>query len=75
MSQEKDLVLGGEDTEEDIDMGYDLLKVIDSQIIIINECREWADDLFDSMPEYRVKLALMAFKIISKCQKNLMDQI
>lgn len=75
MSEEKDLVLGGEDTDDDIDMGYDLLKVIDSQIIIINECREWADDLFDSMPEYRVKLAINAFKLIAKCQKAISESI
>jgi hypothetical protein len=64
-----------EDGEEEVDVPNDLLKIIDSQIIIINECREWADDLFDSMPEYRVKLALNAFRIIAKCQKKILDQI
>jgi hypothetical protein len=60
---------------EEVEMPYDLLKIIDSQIIIINECREWADDLFDTMPEYRIKLAIQAFKIIAKCQKKLLDEI
>jgi hypothetical protein len=64
-----------EDGEEEVDVPNDLLKIIDSQIIIINECREWADDLFDSMPEYRVKLALNAFRIIAKCQKKILDEI
>ena len=60
---------------EEVEVPYDLLKIIDSQIIIINECREWADDLFDTMPEYRIKLAIQAFKIISKCQKKLLDEV
>jgi hypothetical protein len=60
---------------EEVEMPYDILKIIDSQIIIINECREWADDLFDTMPEYRIKLAIQAFKIIAKCQKKLLDEI
>jgi len=70
---ENDIII--EDGEEEVEVGYDLLKIIDSQIIIINECREWADDLFDSMPEYRVKLAIQAFKIIAKCQKKLLDEV
>jgi hypothetical protein len=70
---ENDIIL--EEGEEDIEVGYDLLKIIDSQIIIINECREWADEMFDSMPEYRVKLALNAFRIIAKCQKKILDEI
>ena len=74
MSQEEqmDIVIGG---EEDASDDYDLLKIMDSQIVIINECREWADEIFDSMPEYRVKLASNAFKIISKCQKQLIDRL
>lgn len=67
---EEDLILG-----EEVEQEFDLLKIIDSQIIIINECREWADDLFDSMPEYRVRLATSAFKIIAKCQKKLLDTL
>jgi hypothetical protein len=70
---ENDIII--EDGEEEVDVPYDLLKIIDSQIIIINECREWAEDLFDSMPEYRVKLAIQAFKIIAKCQKKILDEI
>lgn len=70
--EQMDIVIGG---EEESPEDYDLLKIIDSQIVIINECREWAEDLFDSMPEYRVKLAISAFKIISKCQKQLMDRL
>jgi hypothetical protein len=70
---ENDIII--EDGEEEVDVPYDLLKIIDSQIIIINECREWADELFDSMPEYRVKLALQAFRIIAKCQKKLLDKV
>jgi hypothetical protein len=70
---ENDIII--EDGEEEVDVPYDLLKIIDSQIIIINECREWADDLFDSMPEYRVKLAHQAFRIIAKCQKKLLDEV
>ena len=70
---ENDIII--EDGEDEVDVPYDVLKIIDSQIIIINECREWADDLFDSMPEYRVKLALNAFRIIVKCQKKLLDEI
>jgi hypothetical protein len=70
---ENDIII--EDGEEEVDVPYDLLKIIDSQIIIINECREWAEDLFDSMPEYRVKLAIQAFKIIARCQKKLLDEV
>ena len=67
---EEDLILG---EESEVDESFDLLKIIDSQIIVINECREWADDLFDAMPEYRIRLATSAFKIIAKCQKKLLD--
>jgi hypothetical protein len=70
---ENDIII--EDGEEEVDVPYDLLKIIDSQIIIINECREWAEDLFDSMPEYRVKLAIQAFKIIARCQKKILDEL
>lgn len=70
--EQMDIVIGGEDdpTED-----FDMLKIMDSQIIVINECREWADELFDAMPEYRVKLAINAFKIILKCQKQLLDRL
>jgi hypothetical protein len=70
---ENDIII--EDGEEEVDVPYDLLKIIDSQIIIINECREWVEDMFDSMPEYRVKLALQAFRIIAKCQKKILDEL
>jgi hypothetical protein len=70
---DQDIIL--EEGEEEVDVPYDLLKIIDSQVIIINECREWVEDMFDSMPEYRVKLALQAFRIIAKCQKKILDEL
>lgn len=72
MSKENDLVLGYE--EEKVD-DNDLLEVIDSSILLINECREWIDEAYDTMGEDKVKVMSMAFKLIHKAQRKLLSQI
>jgi hypothetical protein len=52
-----------------------LLDIIESQIVIINECMEWSVDVYDEMPADKIRIMSNAFKLIAKAQKKLMAQI
>ena len=71
MSRENDLVLGG----DDIDQEHDLLEIIENQIMVVNECREWVEEIYDEMPADKIRVVSTALKVIYKAQRKLLSQI
>ena len=71
MSKENDLVLGG----DDIDQEHDLLEIIENQIMVVNECREWVEEIYDEMPADKIRVVSTALKVIYKAQRKLLSQI
>lgn len=47
------------------------LELIENCIMVINECTEWTEDVYDDMQADKVKIMSNAFKLIAKIQKNL----
>ena len=72
MSKENDLVLGVEDTTEN---KSDILEIIENQIMIVNECREWVEEIYDEMPADKIRVVSTALKVIYKAQRKLLSQI
>jgi hypothetical protein len=52
-----------------------LLDIIESQVVIINECHEWSVDLYDDMAADKIRIISQAFRIIAKAQRKLLSQI
>lgn len=71
MSRENDLVLGGDDMDEE----HDLLEIIENQIMVVNECREWVEEIYDEMPADKIRVVSTALKVIYKAQRKLLSQI
>ena len=71
MSKENDLVLGGDDMDEE----HDLLEIIENQIMVVNECREWVEEIYDEMPADKIRVVSTAMKVIYKAQRKLLSQI
>lgn len=71
MSKENDLVLGGDDIDEE----HDLLEIIENQIMVVNECREWVEEIYDEMPADKIRVVSTALKVIYKAQRKLLSQI
>jgi hypothetical protein len=72
MSKENDLVLGGDETTEN---KSDILEIIENQIMIVNECREWVEEIYDEMPADKIRVVSTAMKVIYKAQRKLLSQI
>ena len=72
MSKENDLILGGDDTTED---ELDILEIIENQIMVVNECREWVEEIYDEMPADKIRVVSTAMKVIYKAQRKLLSQI
>jgi tRNA A37 threonylcarbamoyladenosine biosynthesis protein TsaE len=72
MSKQNDLVLGGDD--ENVDE-LDLLEVIENQILVVNECREWVEEIYDEMPADKIRVVSTAMKVIYKAQRKLLSEI
>jgi hypothetical protein len=47
------------------------IDIIENCIMVINECREWTEEVYDEMPSDKVKIMVNAFKLIAKVQRNL----
>lgn len=47
------------------------IDIIENCIMVINECREWTEEVYDEMPADKVKIMVNAFKLIAKVQRNL----
>jgi hypothetical protein len=69
MSDETDIIIEEAETEPK------LLDIIESQVVIINECHEWSVDLYDDMAADRIRIMSQAFRIIAKAQRKLLSQI
>ncbi len=51
------------------------LEIIENCMTVINECREWTEDIYDDMQADKVKIMVNAFKLIAKVQKNLIAKL
>ncbi len=69
MSEETDIII------EEAEAEPKLLDIIESQVVIINECHEWGSDVYDDMAADKIRIMSNAFKLIAKAQKKLMTQI
>jgi hypothetical protein len=69
MSDETDIII------EEAEPEPKLLDVIESQVVIINECHEWSVDLYDDMAADKIRIMSQAFRIIAKAQRKLLSQI
>jgi hypothetical protein len=69
MSEETDIIITEAEAEPKV------LDIIESQVIIINECHEWSVDLYDDMAADKVRIMSQAFRIIAKAQRKLLTQI
>jgi hypothetical protein len=69
MSEETDIII------EEAEQEPKLLDIIESQVVIINECHEWGVDMYDDMAADRIRIMSQAFRIISKAQRKLLSQI
>lgn len=47
------------------------IDIIENCIMVINECREWTEEVYDDMQADKIKIMSQAFKLIAKVQKNL----
>jgi len=69
MSEETDIII------EEAEAEPKLLDIIESQVVIINECHEWGSDIYDDMAVDKIRIMSQAFKLISKAQRKLLSQI
>ena len=69
MSEDTDIII------EDAEPEPKLLDIIESQVVIINECHEWSVDLYDDMAADKIRIMSQAFRIIAKAQRKLLSQI
>jgi hypothetical protein len=69
MSEETDIII------EDAEAEPKLLDIIESQVVIINECHEWVSDIYDDMAVDKIRIMSQAFKLIAKAQRKLLSQI
>lgn len=63
------------DAIPDSDTAMSPLEVIENCIMVINECREMNEDVYDTMQEDKVKVMANAFKLIAKIQRKLITEI
>lgn len=47
------------------------IDIIENCIMVINECREMTEEVYDDMQADKIKIMSQAFKLIAKVQKNL----
>ena len=52
-----------------------LLDIIESQVVIINECLGWEVDVYDDMQADKIKVMANAFEIIYAAQIRLLEQL
>jgi hypothetical protein len=69
MNEETDIII------EEAEPEPKLLEIIESQVVIINECHEWSVDLYDDMAADKIRIKSQAFRIIAKAQRKLLSQI
>lgn len=60
---------------EEAEVEPKLLDIIESQIVIINECMEWESDVYDNMQADKIKVMANAFEIIYSAQLRLLEQL
>ncbi len=60
--------------EEDL-VEIDYLQIIDSQLSVISNLLEYPDDLYDNIQTDKIRSTTLAFKIINKIQKNILDSL
>ena len=51
------------------------IELIENCVMVINECREWTTDDYDSMQEDKVKIMSNAFTLIAKIQRKLIKEL
>lgn len=62
-------------SEEEETVEVDYLEIIDSQLSIINNLVEYPDDLYDNIQTDKIRSTTLAFKIINKIQKNILESL
>jgi hypothetical protein len=60
---------------EEAEVEPKLLDIIESQIVIINECMEWEGDMYDNMQADKIRIMSNAFEIIYSAQIRLLEQL
>lgn len=51
------------------------LDLIENCIMVINECREMTEEVYDSMQEDKIKIMSNAFTLIAKIQRKLIKEL
>lgn len=64
-----------EEVEEEETVTIDYLQIVESQLSILSNVTEYPDDMYDEMQQSKIKTASLAFKIINKIQKNILESL
>lgn len=63
-------------TEEECEItDIDYLQIIENQINVIGAVIEYPEDTYDNMPADKIKTISLAFKLIQKVQRKLLEAV
>jgi len=62
-------------SDEELTTEIDYLEIIDSQLSVLSNIMEYPDEMYDEMQQSKIKTASLAFKIINKVQRNILEAL